>query len=270
MLPLPPRQMDILETAKREGRVEVDNLAARYDVTPQTIRKDLNDLCDQELLHRVHGGAVYPSNTANVAYQSRRELAAEGKTQIAEAVADLIPDNASVILNIGTTTEQVAHALRRHQGLMAITNNLNVAIILSEAPGVEVVVAGGMVRKTDGGIVGAAAVDLIRQFKVDFAIVGASAIDTEGCLLDFDYREVRVAQAILQQARRKILVADAMKFERRAPVQIGHLSDIDIFVTDAAPPDEIAALCEQVGVRLVVAGGAEAAAKDADPLREAG
>jgi DeoR family glycerol-3-phosphate regulon repressor len=245
--------MDILEIARREGRVDVEGLAVRFDVTPQTIRKDLNDLCDMEKLNRVHGGAVYPSNTVNVAYQARRDIAADGKARIAAAVASLIPDNSSLILNIGTTTEEVAQALRRHQGLMVITNNLNVAYILADAPGVEVVVTGGMVRKTDGGIVGAAAVDLIRQFKVDYAVVGTSAIDEEGTLLDFDYREVRVSQAILAQARTKILVADSTKFERRAPVQIGQMSDIDMFVTDAPVPSGVAEAIASSGVEVIVA-----------------
>jgi len=245
--------MDILEIARREGRVDVEGLAVRFDVTPQTIRKDLNDLCDMEKLNRVHGGAVYPSNTGNVAYQARRDIAADGKARIAATVASLIPDNSSLILNIGTTTEEVAQALRRHQGLMVITNNLNVAYILADAPGVEVVVTGGMVRKTDGGIVGAAAVDLIRQFKVDYAVVGTSAIDEEGTLLDFDYREVRVSQAILAQARTKILVADSTKFERRAPVQIGQMSDIDMFVTDAPVPSGVAEAIASSGVEVIVA-----------------
>lgn len=253
MQPLPPRQMDIVDIARRDGRVNVETLAGSFNVTPQTIRKDLNELCDLEILHRVHGGAVFPSNTVNLAYQSRREIAAGGKARIAAEVASLIPDNASIILNIGTTTEAVAQALVRHQELMVITNNLNVAMILSEVPGVELVISGGMVRKSDRGIVGAAAVDLIRQFKVDYAIIGASAIDEEGALLDFDYREVRVAQAILGQARQKILVADTTKFERRAPVQIGHISEMDIFVTDATPPPEIVDLAAMADVSLIVA-----------------
>ena len=252
MDPLPPRQMDILELARREGRVEVDTLASRFSVTPQTIRKDLNDLCDMEKLHRVHGGAVFPSNTVNLGYLARRNIAADGKARIADRAAALIGDDASLILNIGTTVEQVAHALVRHRDLMVITNNLNVATILYDAPGTEVVISGGVVRKTDGGIVGEAAVDLIRQFKVDYAVIGASAIDMDGALLDFDYREVRVARAILEQARIKILVADATKFERRAPVQIGHLRDIDIFVTDAMPPAEIAEICTESNVDLIV------------------
>lgn len=257
MLALPPRQTDILDIARSEGRVDVESLARRFGVTPQTIRKDLNDLCDMERLHRVHGGAVFPSNTVNLAYRSRREIAAEGKARIADTVAQLIPENASLILNIGTTTEAVAHRLRRHKGLMVITNNLNVAMILSEAPDVDLVVSGGMVRKSDGGIVGAAAVDLIKQFKVDYAVIGASAIDGEGALLDFDYREVRVAQAILAQARQKILVADASKFERRAPVQIGHITDMDIFVTDATPAEEIQKLCLKADVELIVSDQTE-------------
>ncbi len=251
---LQPRQIDILDIARRDGRVDVENLATHFDVTPQTIRKDLNELCDLEKLQRVHGGAIFPSNTVNMAYQSRRDIASEGKARIAQVVADLVPNNSSVILNIGTTTEQVAYALRRHVGLMAITNNLNVAFILSEAENVEVVITGGMVRKGDRGIVGAAAVDLIRQFKVDFAIIGASAIDEDGELLDFDYREVRVAQAIIEQARKKILVADNIKFQRKAPVQIGRLADIDVFVTDAPPPRKIVQLCRDSSVELIVAG----------------
>ncbi len=253
MDPLPPRQTDILEIARRDGRVTVESLASHFDVTPQTIRKDLNDLCDLERLHRVHGGAVLPSSTVNVAYRARREIATAGKSEIADAVARLIPNGASLILNIGTTTEQVAHALRGHRDLLVITNNLNVAMILSDAPDVELVVSGGMVRKTDGGIIGGAAIDLIQQFKVDYAVIGTSAIDEEGALLDFDYREVRVAQAILGQARSKMLVADATKFDRRAPVHIGHLADMDVFVTDNPPPAEIADLCRSAGVDLVVA-----------------
>lgn len=249
---LQPRQMDILEIARRKGRVDVETLAVHFKVTPQTIRKDLNDLCGIDKLHRVHGGAVFPSDTVNLAYQARRDIASDGKARIGVAAAERIPDGASLILNIGTTTEQVARALTRHQRLLVITNNLNVAKILSDAPGVELVVSGGMVRKSDGGITGAAAVDLIRQFKVDYAVIGSSAIDEDGALLDYDYQEVRVAQAILGQARHKILVADTTKFERRAPVQIGHISSVDTFITDAPPPDHIAQLCDKSSVELVV------------------
>lgn len=258
--PLPPRQSEILALARQDGRVDVDGLAARFAVTPQTIRKDLNELCFRRLLQRVHGGAVHPSSVTNYAYDSRRELAAEEKRRIGAATAALIPNNSSMILNIGTTTEQVADALRGHQGIMVITNSINVAHILREAPAVEVVIAGGLVRRSDGGIVGEATVDFVRQFRVDYAVIGASAIDEEGVLLDYDYREVRVAQEIIRHARQTVLVADSMKFERSAPVRIGHLSEVDIFVTDRPPPAAAAEICAGHGVRLVIAGGAPLAA----------
>lgn len=249
---LTPRQIEILEIARLNGHVNVDILSLEFSVTPQTIRKDLNDLCMLGELNRVHGGAVFPSNTVNVAYKARREIAADGKERIATEVAQLIPESSSIILNIGTTTEQVARKLTGHKDLMVITNNLNVAYILSDAPGIELVVAGGMVRKSDGGIVGEAAIDLIKQFKVDFAVIGASAIDEEGSLLDFDYREVRVSRAIMEQSRKTILVADHSKFERRAPVEIGRLSEIDVFVTDSEPSEEMRAYCDRAGVELMV------------------
>ena len=253
MEPLTPRQADIMALARQHGRVDVDGLSLHFAVTPQTIRKDLNELCDRRLLNRQHGGATYPSGVTNYAYEARRLLAAEGKRRIGIRAAELIPDHSSVIINIGTTTEQVAMALRRHTGLMVVTNNINAANILREVQSAEVVIAGGLVRHADGGVVGEAAVDFIRQFRVDYAVIGTSAIDVDGTLLDFDLREVKVAQAIIETARETILVADAMKLARRAPVRIGHLEQIDVFVTDETPPPEIANICEQYEVSIEVA-----------------
>ena len=144
MEPLTPRQADIMALARQHGRVDVDELAAHFAVTPQTIRKDLNELCDRRLLSRQHGGATYPSGVTNYAYEARRLLAADGKRRIGVRAAELIPDHSSVIINIGTTTEQVAMALRGHAGLMVVTNNINAANILREVPSAEVVIAGGL------------------------------------------------------------------------------------------------------------------------------
>ena len=118
-------------------------------------------------------------------------------------------------------------------------------------PQIEVIIAGGTVRGSDGGIVGEAAVDFIRQFKVDFAIIGTSAIDEEGALLDYDYREVKVAQAIISNARKIILVADSTKFERAAPVRIAHLEQIDTLVTDSCPVGKIRRTCAEKDIELV-------------------
>ena len=134
---------------------------------------------------------------------------------------------------------------------MVITNNVNVANRLRLSPGIEVVIAGGVVRHSDGGIVGEAAVDFIRQFKVDFAVIGVSAIDEDGVLLDFDFREVKVAQAIMSNARHVILVSDSSKFERTAPVKIGHISQVHTFITDRCPSERIRNVCLENDVRLI-------------------
>jgi DeoR family glycerol-3-phosphate regulon repressor len=247
------RHAEIVELARREGGVVVEDLASRFAVSVQTIRKDLNELTGRGTLKRVHGGAVYPSSVENMEYEARRRIAATQKDAIGQAAARLIPNDASVFLNIGTTTEAVAQCLSGHSGLMVITNNINVANRLRIYPGIEVVIAGGVVRASDGGIVGEAAVDFFRQFKADYAVVGASAIDAEGALLDFDFREVKVAQAIIANARHVVLVADSSKFERTAPVRIGHLSAIGTFVTDACPP-AIRRMCAKSDVRLIETG----------------
>lgn len=248
---LSPRHAEIIQMAKDSGRVLVDDLAGHFGVTPQTIRKDLNDLCDQRLLTRVHGGALFPSGIENMQYEARRKIAASEKEAIGRAAARMIPDNASLFVNIGTTTEAVSKALLDHEGLMVITNNINVANRMRVFPSIEVVIAGGVVRGSDGGIVGEAAVDFIRQFKVDYAVIGASAIDHDGALLDFDFREVRVAQAIIANARHVILVADSTKFERTAPVRIGHLSQVDTFITDECPVESLRGICDEFEVHLV-------------------
>jgi DeoR family transcriptional regulator, glycerol-3-phosphate regulon repressor len=137
---------------------------------------------------------------------------------------------------------------------LIITNNIHVATILSPVPKIEVIIVGGAVRKTDGGIVDEAAVDTIKQFKVDHAVMGVSAIDDDGALLDFDYREVRAAQAIMSNSRNVILVADNMKFMRSAPVRIGHMADVDTLVTDRPLPEPVAEVCRNKSVRVEIAG----------------
>lgn len=244
------RQAEILKLARDHGKVVVEDLAAHFAVTLQTIRRDLTELCDAGHLTRVYGGAVFSSGVINIGYEERRSLNPDEKDRIGRLCAEEIPDEASLFLNIGTTTEAVARALLGHRNLMVVTNNLNVANILAQNPTAEVIVAGGVLRRADAGLVGDMTMEVVRNFKVDFAVIGASALDEEGDLLDFDFREVRVSQAILRQARRSFLVADGSKFARSAPVRIASLAEIDTWFTDAPPPDRVSALCAEWGTEI--------------------
>ncbi len=118
----------------------------------------------------------------------------------------------------------------------------------------EVTIAGGTVRQRDGGIIGEATIDFIRQFKVDYAVMGISGIDDDGTLLDFDYREVRVAQAMIEHARKIFLVADHSKIGRNAVVKLGHISQVTAMFTDIQPPESLMQQIEAAGVQLYLAG----------------
>ena len=246
------RQHDILSLAEKEGYVSVENLAETFAVTQQTIRRDINNLCDQELLTRTHGGAFYSSGVHNFAYKSRKSLASDEKKEIANAVAAIIPDNSSIVINIGTTTEQVAGSLLSHQGLKVITNNINIVNIFAQSNNAEVWLAGGKVRNLDSAVIGIHTANFIKQFKVDYAVVGVSAIDNDGSLMDFDYEEVIVSKAIFEHCRKLILVADNFKFDRTAPMLIGNISEIDILVTNIQPSPEIINICNKHNVEIIV------------------
>lgn len=233
---LTPRQEKILSLLRGEGGVETEDLAERFAVTSQTIRRDLGELCDRGLAARTHGGAKRIASVANSRYHERRQLRATEKEAMGSLAASLIPDNCSITLNIGTTTEQVARALVDHQGLVILSNNINIINTLIGTSTRELILVGGAVRTTDGAIVGEDAVEFISRYKVDFAVIGASSLDPDGAVLDFDAREVSVARAILRNARMKILVCDISKFERTAPVRICDIGDLDYMVTDRMPP----------------------------------
>ncbi len=247
------RQKQIVDLVRQQGFAAVDEMAQDFDVTPQTIRRDINELCKHGLVRRFHGGVGLNSSVENVAYETRKVLMLEEKKKIAQKVASYIPDRASVFIDIGTTTEEVARALRDHEGLRVITNDLNVATILSGNKTCEVIIAGGVVRSRDRGITGEATIDFIHQFKVDFGIIGVSAIDPDGTLLDYDYHEVRVAQAIIENSRKVFLATDHTKFGRNAVVKLGHLSQISALFCDKEPPKEIIACLKEHHVALHLA-----------------
>ena len=251
---LHPRQESLLGEVRQAGSVSVEALAERFGVTLQTVRRDVRLLAEAGLVARFHGGVRIPgSTTENIAYRQRQRLNEDAKQRIARAVAQAVPNGCSLIINIGTTTEAIARELMQHRGLRVITNNLNVAATLSDHPDCELIVAGGVVRARDRGIVGEATVDFIAQFKVDIALIGISGIEADGTLRDFDYREVKVARAILDHAREVWLAADHSKFNRPAMVELARLDHLDRLYTDAAPPEPFPRLLAEAGVQCLIA-----------------
>ena len=247
------RHPEILEIARSAGKVTVEKLSQRFGVAVQTIRRDLSDLAASGHLERVHGGAVYPSGTVNLGYDERRILNTHAKRAIAKVCADEIPDNVSIFLNIGTSTEAVAEELLQHKNLMVATNNMNVANILARNKNCKILVTGGQLRRADGGLVGNLAADIIRQFKFDIAVIGCSALDNEGDILDYDIQEVAVSRTILRQSRKTFLVSDHTKFTRSAPVRIASVKDIDTIFIDQPPSSELTSAYARWNTQITIA-----------------
>lgn len=247
------RRTAILKHLQSNGRALVEELAEAFATTPQTIRKDLDVLAETSQIIRFHGGAALIAGTEYTGFLARQEIAREEKASIASVVASSIPDNTTVFINSGTTTAAVATRLSHHVGLSVVTDSVYLANEMRDLPGVEIMVPGGFVRKGDGAIVGHEAADFIRQFRVDVAVIGASAIAIDGVMLDYDLREASVVRAIIENSRHVILAADSTKFGRAAPVCIGRLSQIDTLVTDRSCPADLRKLCSRENLDLVVA-----------------
>lgn len=247
------RKKNLLEFLNKRGYATIEELAQNFSVTPQTMRRDINQLADEGRVQRFHGGVGMPLSTENIIYDQRKLLFTEEKRRIAEMLSRHIPDGASLCINIGTTTEAVAFALLGHKNLRILTNNLNVAHICAGNPSFEVIIAGGTVRSHDLGVIGPETEHFIREFRMDFGIIGISGIDAEGNLLDYDYREVSVARAIITHSRRVFLACDKSKFGRPAMVRVGHISQLEAIFSNGPLPDTWQNMIQETGTHLYLA-----------------
>lgn len=247
------RHKALQEFLAARGYATIEDLAKHFDVTPQTVRKDINRLASDGKVQRFHGGAGMPLSSENIVYDERKSICSEEKNRIARLLANHIPDGASIFINIGTTTEEAARALLDHKNLRIITNSINVAAICARNSSFDVLVACGTVRHKDNGIVGASAERFMSEFRMDYGIIGISGIDESGNLLDYDYREVAVARTIIECSRVVFLATDSSKFGRPAMVRVGGLSNVKAIFTDGPLEEKWRQLVESSGTELFIA-----------------
>lgn len=246
------RARAIIDLVQRDGYQTIDALAAQFDKTPQTIRRDVNLLCDRGLLRRKHGGVELPPEGENLAYPARQVLNYQAKRRIGELVAQHVPEGASLFFGIGTTPEQCALALVDHPNLRAMTNNVNAAIALARNPSCEITLAGGRMRNLDRDVIAGEAHGFFGRFNADIGIFGAAGVADDGTLLDFSPDEVHMRQSLAQHCRQRFLVLDHSKFGRNATVRGGHITEAHAVFTDRPAPAAIASQLRDAGVRLVV------------------
>ncbi|HEX5999240.1 MAG TPA: DeoR/GlpR family DNA-binding transcription regulator [Hyphomicrobiaceae bacterium] len=257
---LSERQRQILAEVRAAGFISIESLAATHGVSTQTVRRDVNMLCDANWLRRRHGGVEASTAAGNIAYDTRQITNIEAKQRIGRRVAALVPSRASVLIGIGSTPEQVAVAMAEHEDLTVVTNNLNVAMALSRMPSNRILLPGGTVRLPDRDLLGPDVEKLFRSFRADFGIFGIGGIDHDGTLLDFSTEEVGARLAIQESCRHTILVADVTKIGRAAPAKGGDVSAIDTVVLDQAPSAALESIVARGTGRLLVAHSDMAAA----------
>lgn len=225
---LTDRQRAILETTERQGFVTVEGLAAAFAVSAQTVRRDIIALDRAGLLQRFHGGAgsAGTSETLRLGHTRKRRLAVAAKHQVARYAAALIPDGAAIFLDVGTTAEATAAALDAHSGLQVFTTNLLAALQFDHARH-EVHVIGGRLSGQDGSLTGEAAVRLLAELRLDYALIGCSAVEPAGRVMDFDLGKIAVKRAAMDAAAASVLLATRDKFARAARAEIAPVTRFD-------------------------------------------
>ncbi|WP_133010877.1 DeoR/GlpR family DNA-binding transcription regulator [Marinomonas flavescens] len=226
------RQSQILNWVQQVDSLLVEDMVAQFDVSSQTIRKDINQLAEQNLVRRTHGGISPVSSIENLSFEHRHTLNVAAKMAIAESVAREIPDGSSLFLGIGTTVEYVSRALLNHQKLQVFTNNLTVASIFGMRSDTQVRVLAGKLRHKHHDLVGEETLAGLRQYYFDYGILGCGGLDEEQGLLDFDPEEAAVSRVLVEQSRHAFLVADQHKWNRKAMARIQPFSKIDRFFSD--------------------------------------
>lgn len=249
------RRERIMSLVMERGGMSVGALADRLGVSTQTIRRDIDELCDGQTLRRFHGRVELAEDRLNTPFDQRAGTNLVGKRAIGEAAARLIPDGASVFISIGSTPLAVARALRPRKELTVITNNLSAAMVLSEEVSNRIILPGGEVRLPDRDILGEEVLDFFGRYRTEYGIFGVAGVAEDGGLLEFHRAEVRIAERICENAQTSVLVIDATKFGRRAPVLGGNVQDVDVVVLDRRPAPEFAPLLERMYDKLIYAEG---------------
>jgi DeoR family glycerol-3-phosphate regulon repressor len=249
------RQRDILALIESEGTQYIEDLARRYRLTTQTIRRDINALCDLGYARRFHGGVDVPVEGSNISVNARAQLNSLAKRLIAKRVAADIGSDSTVFLGIGSTVQFVAEALRDHHGLTVITNNIHVALTLCDAPSIEVHLTGGLLRHDDRDVVGADVIKFFEKFYATHAVVGAGALSPTNGIMDFSYSEAQITNVLIENSRSHFLVADVSKWTRSASVRVAPFNKLTRFYTDRMPHDAaIASALADSGVDIALCG----------------
>jgi DeoR/GlpR family transcriptional regulator of sugar metabolism len=246
------RKQLILDTLKRDGQVIAKTLSRQFGLSEDTIRRDLRELAEQGLLLRVHGGAL-PASPSVVDLASRRLLATNAKTTIAKAAAAMLQPRQVVILDGGTTTQELVKQLPLDLQLTVVTHSPTIAVALIDHPNIEVVMLGGKLFKHSMVNVGAAAMEAISHIRADIYFMGVTGIHAELGLSTGDLEEAYIKRALCAAAAETIVMASADKINAASRYVIGATTDISTLVTEASVDEAILNSFRKLGISVMIA-----------------
>lgn len=246
----------ILSALEERGSCTIADLAERFAVSEETIRRDVRQLEGSAQVVKVHGGVTLPGPRLEAPYRRRLREEVEAKRAIAREVAGLVADNSSVFIDSGSTAYWVARELASLRGLTVVTNSLEVASEMLGNAGQRVFLAGGAMNVDYRAAFDADAIDYVRRFVPDVAVLSIGAIDAERGFLDFDPDEAAFKRAVLDRARRLVVAADATKFVRQGSLHVATFAQVDDLVTDREPPAAVRRAAQEGGTQVRLAAGA--------------
>ena len=246
------RRREILARLTANGKVLVAELAKDFDVTEETIRRDLEKLDKEGLVSKTYGGAVSKHNAAiDLPYNVRENANVEQKKRIAELIAELIEDGERIMVDSSSTALYVMKKIKEKKNLTVITNSVKILLELADKPDWTVLSTGGILKKNSLSLTGSSAEKMIRSYHVDTAICSCKGLDTELGITDSNENDSLIKQAMFQSAERRILALDTEKFDKKSFVKVGDFSDIDLVVSDSAPAEKWIGFCEEKNLKLV-------------------
>ena len=242
------RREQIMERVLREGRVDVTDLANSFAVTSETIRRDLTDLQRDQLVRRVHGGAVpWRTSLFEPMLEVRQSQNTEEKRRIARAAAREVPETGSILIDSGSTSSHLADVLERDRELTVVTNSIPIVLSLATTDRPDVVVIGGALRRNTMAFVDETGVDMLRDLTVDVLFIGCDGVSPERGFTTPYRSEVAIKRAMMASARRKVMIFDHSRVGNDQLLRFASISDIDTIITGVEVDDVTTSLLEEQG-----------------------
>ncbi|MBN7121375.1 DeoR family transcriptional regulator [Erwinia billingiae] len=246
------RKQRILEQLLKEGQVLSKDLSVRFEVSEDTVRRDLRELAAEGRLQRVHGGAL-PSSSATATFSERKSLKTDAKRKVAQKGAELISSGQVVIIDGGTTTSELIACLPDDLRITVVTHSPSIALGLIEHPSIEVILIGGRLFKHSVVTVGAATIEGIGKIQADIFFMGVTGIHAEAGLTTGDYEEACIKRAFSGRAAETVVLVSPEKINAASPFVIGDIRLIDTIVVDSAADENWVRSIEEKGVTVMKA-----------------